>query len=193
LDRVPCLWLTGVSGVGKSSVGWEAYTQVRAGGVRAAYVDFDQIGFCLPAPDDDHGNHRLKASNLAAVWRNYAAAGARHLVVSGFVDAPEEITGYSAAVSDTDLLVCRLTAEPDTLKERVLRRGWGGGPQLPGDQLVGKTTQRLLEIAQESARRAAELERDDVGDFVVRTDGRTIPEVAALALAQAASRRSPTH
>jgi Adenylylsulphate kinase len=183
---VPCLWITGVSGVGKSSVGWEVYRQVRANGAKAAYVDFDQIGFCLPAPADEPANHRLKASNLAALWPNYRAAGARWLVVSGFVDTPEEIRTYAAAVPDTVLTVCRLTAGPEQLKERILRRGWGGGPRLPGDPLYGQTDERLLEIAAESARTALTHERDGIDDVRVDTDGLSIHQVARLVLERAA-------
>ncbi|MGH3280538.1 MAG: hypothetical protein ACRDNW_15555 [Trebonia sp.] len=41
-----------------------------------------------PAPADDPDGHRLKASNLADIWRTYRAAGAGCLVLSGPV--PDE-------------------------------------------------------------------------------------------------------
>lgn len=83
---VPFLWLCGASGVGKSSVGWELSRQVTAAGVKTAYIDFDQVGFCLPSPAHDPDNHRVKAINLGAMWPNLRAAGARCLVASGVVD-----------------------------------------------------------------------------------------------------------
>jgi adenylylsulfate kinase-like enzyme len=49
-SAIPFLWICGLSGVGKSSVGWEVFTQVRAAGVKAAYLDSYQIGFCRPEP-----------------------------------------------------------------------------------------------------------------------------------------------
>ena len=38
-SAIPFLWICGPSGVGKSSVGREVFTQVRAAGVTAAYLD----------------------------------------------------------------------------------------------------------------------------------------------------------
>jgi hypothetical protein len=73
------LLVTGATGVGKSAVGFEVYLGVRRAGHAAAYVDLDQVGRCSFAPGDDPGNHWLKARNLAAIWRAYHAAGARHL------------------------------------------------------------------------------------------------------------------
>ena len=70
------LWLCGPAAVGKSTVGWQVYQQLRQAGVNAAFVDLDQIGFHRPIPDGDPGNHRLKAANLAAVWREFRAGGA---------------------------------------------------------------------------------------------------------------------
>jgi len=49
-------------------------------GLTAGYVDLTQIGFVRPAAADDPGGQRLRAGNLAAIWRNYRAAGATHLV-----------------------------------------------------------------------------------------------------------------
>jgi hypothetical protein len=69
------LWLCGPTAVGKSTVGWQVYQQVRRAGVAAAYVDLDQIGFYRPVSTGDPGNHRLKAANLAAVWHEFRPAG----------------------------------------------------------------------------------------------------------------------
>lgn len=83
----PVLWLCGPRGVGKSTIGFALYPRVlRETGTTAAYLDLDQLGRCHPAPADDPGNHRLKARNLAAVWRTYRAAGARCLTVVGPVE-----------------------------------------------------------------------------------------------------------
>lgn len=80
---VPVLWLCGPVGVGKSAVGWEIYAQVVRGGIAAGYVDLAQLGFCLPAPDDDPYRHRVRAAGLRALWPVSRAAGARCLVVTG--------------------------------------------------------------------------------------------------------------
>ena len=71
------LLLCGPAGVGKSTIGFQLYLQCLQAGLTAGYIDLDQIGFLTPPADGDPGNHRLKAANLAAIWRTYHAAGAR--------------------------------------------------------------------------------------------------------------------
>lgn len=83
---VPVLWLYGPPGVGKSSVAWLVRERLSAAGVRVGYVDVDQLGMCYPGNDVDPGRHLLKSRNLAAVGRNFAAAGARGVVVSGVIN-----------------------------------------------------------------------------------------------------------
>lgn len=77
------LLLRGPPGVGKSTIGFQLYLRCLQAGLTAGYIDLDQIGFLTPPADGDPGNHRLKAANLAAIWRTYHPAGARHLVTTG--------------------------------------------------------------------------------------------------------------
>jgi hypothetical protein len=72
------LLICGPTGIGKSAIGFQLYLTYLQAGRTAGYIDLDQIGFLSPAADDDPGQHRLKARNLAAMWRNYHAAGATH-------------------------------------------------------------------------------------------------------------------
>jgi len=90
VDRpgVPFLWLCGPPGVGKSVVGYEIFTRVCRSGIKASFLDFDQVGLCYPTPSDDPVNHRVKAQNLAAVWPTYRTAGARCLIAVGSVASP---------------------------------------------------------------------------------------------------------
>lgn len=174
------LWLCGPTAVGKSTVGWQVYEAVRRAGVRAAFVDLEQIGFCRPVPDGDPGNHRLKAANLAAVWRTYRATGARRLIVVGSVDRPDEVRRYTAALPAATLTLCRLHAGRDQLSERITRRGqglvaaWG----LPGDELRGQPAALLRRAADRAAADAEALEIAALGDLRVATDGRSVQDVA---------------
>jgi hypothetical protein len=77
------LLLCGPAGVGKSTIGFQLYQRCVRAGLTAGYIDLDQIGFLRPRPAGDPRSHRLKARNLAAIWRTYHAAGATHLVLSG--------------------------------------------------------------------------------------------------------------
>src|SRR5215204_3830848 len=97
-SAIPFLWICGPSGVGKSSVGWELFAQVRAAGVTAAYLDTDQIGFCRPAPEGDPDHYALRSRNLAALWPNVRAAGAGAMIVSGILEMPDAVRLFTAAV-----------------------------------------------------------------------------------------------
>ncbi|WP_084464661.1 hypothetical protein [Microtetraspora fusca] len=176
---VPVLWLRGATAVGKSTVGYEIFMQVYRTGVRAAYVDVKQIGALRPVADDDVDSHRLKARNLAAIWAGYRVVGAQCLIVSGEADSDDTVRGYAELLPGMALTVCRLHAGPATLSERVGRRGRGGGPATPGDELRGLDSDALHRIAERAAREAKALDRAGSGDLRVDTDGRSVKEVAA--------------
>jgi hypothetical protein len=178
--RVPLLWLCGPPAVGKSTVGWDIFTQVAQAGIVAAYVDLAQIGFCRPPAPEDPGNHRLTARNLGAMWPVFAAAGARCLVISGGVPDPDTVQRYADALPATVLTLCRLRAGTGELTDRVLRRGRGAAVVLPGDELNGQPPAALHRFAQQAAREAAELDRARLGGLCVDTDGRAPQEIAGL-------------
>lgn len=173
------LWLCGPAAVGKSTVGWQVYQQVRRAGVNAAFVDLDQIGFHRPVPAADPGGHRLKAANLAAVWRAFGAGGAGCLIAVGPLDRPEDVAAYTAALPAATITLCRLHASREVLADRVVRRGRGLTPtrSLAGDELIGQPEVRLREIADQAARTVDAL--DGVGDLRVDADDRPGDEIAA--------------
>jgi adenylylsulfate kinase-like enzyme len=181
-DPMPVLLLCGPTAVGKSTVGYDIFTRVQAG-IKAAYVDLAQIGFCQPAPADDPGNHRLKAANLAAMWPAFHEAGARCLIMTGQVSDTATIRAYADALPAMTLTVCRLHAGRETLTDRILSRGNGNGPAIPGDELKGQPSARLLQVAERAARDADELHRAGLGDLWVDTDKRSAEDVAQLVIA----------
>ncbi|MER6951581.1 hypothetical protein ABT294_46955 [Nonomuraea sp. NPDC000554] len=182
--KVPLLWFSGATAVGKSTIGYEVFTHIIRTGVRAAYVDMKQIAALRPSADDDADNRRLKTRNLAALWAGYRAVGARYLIVSGEADSDEIVRGYADVLPDMALTVCRLHASPATLLERVAQRGRGGGPALPGDQMKGLDRSALRRVAEQAAGEAEALDRAGAGDLRIDTDGRSAQEVAAEVLAR---------
>ena len=164
------------TGCGKSAVGYEIFMQVYRSGVKAGFLDFDQVGLCYPTPADDPVNHRVKAQNLAAVWPTYRVAGARCLIVVGSVTSRETVLLYAGKVPGTDLTLCRLRATPERLSERVFRRGLGRGPVIPGPPT--KSKQRLAAMAAEAIREAAEMDAADFADVCVDTDNQNVAQVA---------------
>jgi hypothetical protein len=176
-SRLPFLRLCGPTGVGKSSVGYTIFQQLYRSGIKAAYVDLDQVGLCYPSPPDDPHNHRVKAQNLGVVWPVYRAAGARCLIAAGAVPSREIVMTYAGTVPDTDLTLCRLRAGPECLTERLFRWGLGRGPVIPGPP--GAKSKRLLaEAAAEAIRQAGELNAADVADLCVDTDDCNVRQVA---------------
>lgn len=154
-------------GVGKSSVGWEIFTQLRNTGIKTGYADADQLGLCYPVPEDDPVNHRVKSLNLGAVYHNFRDAGARCFIFSGSVSSAEELRMYREQISGASLSLCMLSANPSVIRSRFLQRGWN--PRLVG----------------EAVREANQLKRARFADLRVDTDDRSIKEVAGLVRAQA--------
>ncbi|MEW2398039.1 hypothetical protein [Streptomyces sp. NPDC046862] len=182
---LPVLWLCGATGVGKSTVGFEVYQRVLGAGATAAYLDLDQLGFCRPVPDDP-AHHRVKARNLAAVWRTYRAAGAQCLIMSGPVEDEATVKAYADAIPAAELTLCRLHAGRQHLTERIMSRGQSGSWAQPGDPLRGQSVTHLLHVADQAVASAAALEDAGIGDLRIDTAGHTVDQVADAITADAA-------
>jgi broad-specificity NMP kinase len=149
------LWLCGPSGVGKSSTAFEIFSRLEG----AAYVDIDQVGLCYPPPADDPQNDRVKARNLGSVWRNFVAAGARAVIISGIT---RNVILYTAQLPRESLTICRLRA--DELRDRFLGRGW------------------RPELVEDAVAEAELLDRTEFADFCLDTTGLSVAEAARLVL-----------
>jgi chloramphenicol 3-O-phosphotransferase len=174
------LLVCGVVGVGKSAVGFEVYLRQLRAGVAAAYLDLGQIGFMSAAPAGDPGGHRLRARNLADLWRAYHDAGARRLVLSGPVPDARAAAVYAAALPAAGLTVCRLHAGPAELARRISRRGQGLSWPQPGDPLIGQPQARLRLAAERAAADSEALDRSGLGDLRIDTSGLSVGEAADL-------------
>ena len=159
---IPLLWLCGPPGVGKSTVGWDIYSRLARGGIRAAFADIDQLGMCYPEPPSDPGRYRMKERNLAAVTEGLRAAGSECVVVSGVADPVRGVP--AGAVPGADVTVCLLTVTPAELERRLARRG--------------DTTEAVAT----AVRQAAALDAGKFADVRVDTTALTAASVARLAL-----------
>jgi hypothetical protein len=177
------LLLCGPVGVGKSTIGFQLYLRCLREGFTAGYVDLDQIGFLAPPSAGDPGNHRLKAQNLAGIWRTYRAVGATHLVMSGPVGGQAALGAYAAALPGAVLTACRLHAGPADLRRRIMTRGDGGSWPQPGDPLRGQPESYLSQVAEQAAADAKTLDRAPLGALRVDTTGHTAGEAADLIVA----------
>lgn len=165
----PVLFLSGPPGVGKTTVSWAIFDQLVAQGSHPALVDFDLLGACWPVPDDDPYNNRLKAANLRAVWTNFRSSGATCLVAAGVVEDRRVLDLYSGAITNAKPVLCRLRATHEQLTARIRQRGRERGAELD------KLSRRAEHLADQ-------LQRNDIADFTIDTDGRDADEVAHLVL-----------
>jgi DNA polymerase III delta prime subunit len=172
MEPVPVLVISGPPGVGKTTIGWEVFDQLVAGGRYPALVDLDLLGACWPVPDDDPYNERLKAGNLAAMWPNFLTAGVRCLIAAGLIEGRPELQAYGRAIPGAVLSVCRLRAGEDELTARITARGRERGPG------IGKLVERAHQVARA-------LEGSDVADFVVDTDDGVVTDIARSVLSGA--------
>ncbi|HEX4093794.1 MAG TPA: AAA family ATPase [Trebonia sp.] len=186
------LLVCGAAGVGKSAVGFQVYLRQLRAGLAAAYLDLGQVGFKSPAPANDPGGHRLRARNLADLWRAYHQAGARRLILSGPVPDARTAAFYASALPAADVTVCRLHAGPAELAQRISRRGQGLGWPEPGDPLTGQPRARLRLATERAAADAQALDHSGLGDLRIDTDSLSVSEAADLASRQWQAPQSST-
>jgi hypothetical protein len=106
--------------------------------------------------------HNLIAENLAKVWPNFEAAGAKRLVLMRTLASRSEADALRAAIPDVDVTIARLAVPPEIVAERLRSRD------------SGPTLETHLE---ESVRFAAALEADPFEDLLVDAE-RPVDELA---------------
>lgn len=166
-DDVKVLVLSGSMGAGKSTVLGAASELLERARIRHAALDLDELsqGHYLETVPDE-----LMLRNLAAVWNNYAAAGARRALLSKPIDTMAKRDQLREAIPARHLVVCRLRADLDTMRRRVRMREPGPNQ----DQFVDHVTvlERYLDAA-------------EVEDFSVDNNDRPVAEVAREVLVRA--------
>jgi hypothetical protein len=172
--------LTGPPGVGKSTTGFRFYLKCLSAGLTAGYVDLAQVGFLRPAAAADPDGHLLKARSLAAIWRNYRAAGATHLVVTGMIASRADLRRYTDELQGAGVVHIRLRAGSAELRRRITTRGAGGSWPEPGDRLRGQRAEFLASAARQAVQAAEALDQSDVGGMTVDTSGRSPDESAGM-------------
>jgi len=169
LAPISVLILTGPVGVGKSAVADQLSNLLREVGAAHAVIDMDRLRDCYPSPADDPFHIALGLQNLAAVSRNYRAAGAERLIVVDIIETRSGLHIFRGAIPDADFLVVRLKAALPTILHR----------------LEGRETGSSLRWHQHRAAELAVLmEEEGVEDLLVETEGKTAVEVARDLLAQ---------
>jgi hypothetical protein len=112
--------LTGLYGVGKSTVAVELAEQLERGDIRYAALDLDWLawGWSPEGLSHDEGGDPLLLENLALVVGNYRRRGNDRFILAGTVPSTRALDGLRAAV-DMPLRVVRLTLPQATVRKRL--------------------------------------------------------------------------
>ena len=161
------LVISGSMGSGKTTVLGEASDLLSAADVHHAAIDLDGLALGrFPVPSHDE----LQDRNLAALWRNYAAAGVTRLLIAEALDDDAKRQRLRRTIPGAKIVICRLKATIETMQARVRLRE-------PG-LLQGQFLARVAELE-------ASLDAHPLEDFIVVNDGRLITDVAQEVLVRA--------
>jgi len=135
--------ISGSMGSGKSTVLAEASDLLAARDVVHAAIDLDALGIAH-APEE--APRDLTYRNLASIWENYAAVGVRRLLLAAAVESRAELDRIQHAIPDSAVVVCRLKARLETMRQRVSMRE----PGMLREQFVARVAEldTLLDRAQ---------------------------------------------
>ena len=155
-------------GAGKTSVLGEASDILTLQQRAHAAIDVDALGLAyLPTAS---GNDAVMYGNLRSVCDNYASLGVTRFLLARALESYAELGLYRGIVLATDTVVCRLTADIETMERRVKERESGVS------QREYVTRVAKLNVALDNAR---------LEDFCVSSENRSITEVAQEVLVKA--------
>ena len=166
---ISLLVITGTMGAGKSAVMAEASDLLAMRDIVHAAIDLDALGLAHLSPPalNDEAMH----GNLQSVCGNYARLGVRRFLVARAVETPSELELLRNASCAHNVLVCRLTASPECLRQRVRSRETG----VLQDKFVARVD-KLNAI----------LDRSCLENLTIANEGRSVTEVARELLIRAA-------
>jgi hypothetical protein len=99
-DVASALCVTGPTAVGKSAVAWALFMRLLEQDTMA-YLDLEQMGFTRGIAGT--ATHGLRAANAGIAWECFRAAGARRLVLNGFLGSDDERRELARALAATSL------------------------------------------------------------------------------------------
>jgi adenylylsulfate kinase len=157
---VKAIVISGSMGSGKTTVLGEMSDILADHGVQHAAIDLDAIGSVL---FPDAAAKPLSLRNLASVSGNFVDAGITRILLAEAVESRDHFAQLQQALSGADLVLCRLTADIETMQRRLRTRE----PGMYQERFVARA--KTLDAALDAAK---------VEDFTVRNDARPITDVA---------------
>jgi hypothetical protein len=121
--------------------------------VPAANLDLDVVGY--GPPPSSFRSFEMKIRNLASIWRNYQAAGARCFVVSGLGAVVDEVETCVAAVAGAVPTVCVLAVTESEQRARIFHRAQQEYASERGGGSTNQTPEALELVAAAAAKQLA--------------------------------------
>jgi hypothetical protein len=116
--RVEAVLLTGLFGVGKSTIAAEMADLLEDAGVLYAALDLDWLTWCNVGDGDRASEHAMLLRNLHAVVANYRAAGVRYYVLARWIYDRDELAGLAATMA-MPLYTVELAVPLDEITRRL--------------------------------------------------------------------------
>ena len=153
--------LTGLFGVGKSTIAAEMADLLEDAGLPYAALDLDWLTWCNAGDGDRASEHAMLLRNLDAVMANYREAGVRYFVLARWVQDRDELAGLIATMA-MPLHTVELLVPIDEIERR-----------LATDPTTGRSDDLAESVAWVEQRRSGSL-----SDYTVEND-RRVRDVAA--------------
>lgn len=132
--RSHVLFISGRSGVGKSTAALTLHEQLAERDVRHAVIEGDYLDLAHPAPHLAYPGADLAEQNLATMWANYRSLGYRRLIYTNTV-AVLTLPSLVAAMGDDPLVTSvLLRSSNEHARSRLERRNHGAA----GAELLGR-------------------------------------------------------
>ncbi|MFM9921222.1 ATP-binding cassette domain-containing protein [Lacisediminihabitans sp. H27-G8] len=125
IKRTEVIFIGGRSGVGKTTVAAEISSLFAVEDIAHALIEGDNLDQAHPEPWRD--GISLAEQNLAAMWRNYQAAGCSRLIFTNTVSVLQMPSLTAALGPDVSLTGVLLTASDSTATDRLAQREVGSG------------------------------------------------------------------
>lgn len=122
IETFDTVLINGSVGTGKTTTAEALGDMVRRRGIPGAVIDVDWLRRSWPSPADDPFRTALAMENMQVITANFRRAGARLIVVANVVETVEELERTAVALAARSMLHVRLTASPDAVLSRLMKR-----------------------------------------------------------------------
>jgi hypothetical protein len=162
------LIITGTMGAGKTTVLAEASDILVQRQIAHAAIDLDALALAyLPSATC---NDSVMYENLRSVCENYAALGVQRFLLARAIEDRAQLERCRDIIPATNMIVCRLTASIEAMKQRIEMRESGVSRR----EYVARVPK--LNVI---------LDRARLEDFTVSNENRSLSEVALEMLIKA--------